>query len=201
MTHAPDDARFTGDAKLQALHHELQVPIEEESRLGTEEEMRLASALEFSMFSQTTRAYVDRLLSNGENPSPELRQRLTRAATRGVEHQRKQQGPLPILLTARREALNIDAGTLASDLGISDAEVYEFESGKRNVRDVQPETLVAWAQLVKTPSADVVPALRRALELTRMTAAQLAAGRRAVPRLSEDDIKLIDKVAALLQEQ
>jgi transcriptional regulator with XRE-family HTH domain len=200
MTHAPDDARFTGNAELQALHREIQEPIDEEPQPGTEEEMRLASALEINMFSTMTRAYVDRLLSHGENPSPDLRQQLTRAAARGVEYRRKQQGPLPILLAARREALKIDAGELATDLGLTEVEVYEFEIGKRNVRDVQPETLVAWARAVKTPIAHVVPSLRRALELTRATAGQVAAGRREVPTLSDNDIKLIDRVAELLQE-
>lgn len=198
MTPEPDDARFTGDAELQALHHELQQPIADEPHAGTENEDRLASALDHSMCSQKTRAFVDRLLSNGENPSPELRQRLTRAAARGVEYQRKQSGPLPILLAVRREALRMDVGTLASALGMSDAEIFDIESGKLNVRDVQPNTLVSWALAVDTPAADVVRSLRRALELTRATAGPIAAGRRDAAKLSDDDEKLIAQVTDLL---
>lgn len=200
MTHGPDDARFTGDPELQAVHHALQEPIEEQPQVEAVEEVRLASALELSMFSPTTRAFVDQLLSSGENPSPELRQRLTRAAARGVEYQRKLSGPLPILLTARREALRMDVGTLASALGLDDTEVFDLESGKLSVRELRPNTLVAWAKAVGAPNNDIVPGLRRTLELTRATAGQRAAGRGASAKLSDSDNRLIEEVIRLLRE-
>jgi transcriptional regulator with XRE-family HTH domain len=199
MTSDPDDKRFTGDADMRALHRELQEPIAEEVEPGTETGDRLASALDHGMFSQKAQAFVNRLLSHGENPSPELRQRLTRAAARGVEYQRKQNGPLPILLAARREALHMDASTLASALGLSNADVYDLESGKRDVRTVEPDLLVSWIRATDTPNDAVLPSLRRALELTRATAGRMAAGRRDATTLNEDDEKLISRVSDLLQ--
>ncbi len=199
MTPTPDDTRFAGDPESQALYRELQEPLEDEASTSTKPEELLGHALEHSMFSPQTQRFVDRVLSYGENPSPELRQRLTRAAARGVEYQRKQRGPLPILLAARREALQIDASKLAVDLQIPEEDVHKLESGELSVRNVEPAFLVSWAQALQTPSGDVVPALRRALELTRQTAEPIAAGRRPSSKLSHDDEKLLSKVTSLLE--
>lgn len=199
MNPTPDDTRFTGDTESQALFHALQAPIDDEVSTSTKDEEVLAGALEHSMFSPQTQRFVDRVLSLGENPSPELRERLTRAAARGVEYQRKQRGPLPILLAARREASKIEAGKLAVDLGISEGDIYKLESGEINVRSREARFLVAWAQALATPAGDVVPALKRALELTRPTAGSIAAGRRPSSKLSDDDEKLLTEVTNLLE--
>ena len=198
MTPTPDDGRFSGDPMSQALYRKLQGPIENEASTNTDAEGFLAAALEHSMFSAETQRFVDRLLSHGESPSPELRQRLTGAASRGVEYQRKRRGPLPVLLAARREALNIDAANLAAELQMSEKDFYKLESGELNVRDVEPALLVSWAHAVQTPSGDIVPALRRALELTRQTAGPIAAGRRQSSKLTDDDEKFLAEVAKLI---
>lgn len=200
MNPTPDDARFASDPDMQALYQELQSKVPDSPEIpASGNEDALAAALEHDMFSPQTQAFVDQLLSNGENPSPELRQRLTRASARGIDYQRKKNGPLPVLLATRREALGVEAGKLAADLGISDVELYELESGKKSVRNLDPKVLVAWSQAVKAPAGDVVPALRRALELTRITAGQVAAGRRGAAKLSARDEDLISQVKELLR--
>lgn len=202
MTPTPDDdARFASDPALQALLQELQQDLVDEPETnGSENGGQLASALEHDMFSPETQRFVDQLLSHGENPSPELRQRLTRAAARGIDYQRKKQGPLPVLLAARREVLGMKAGELAADLGIEKAEIYDIESGKRSIRTLDAQTLVTWSQAVKAPTSDVVPALRRALELTRAGTGTIAAGRRGTTKLSPEDEDLVSKVRELLPD-
>jgi transcriptional regulator with XRE-family HTH domain len=151
----------------------------------------MASLLSSGMFSEDVQDYVDLLLERGENPRPELRRRLTAAAERGLDHRRREAGPLPTLLAARRAAQNLQVHDLASELGVSANDLSGWESGSVDLRTVEVGKVAAWARHFDLDSEIAVAAMRLALE--RMTSTvnrqAAAAGRRR--QLSVTDLELL----------
>jgi hypothetical protein len=151
------------------------------------------------MLSPAVRRYVNELLIGGENPSPSTRQKFVEAANRGLRKRRADHAALPALLAFKREEADIPVATLADALEVSAEAVYEMESGRLNVRDLDAERIAKWVRAVRAEPAVAVGALRHVLELSAPHRPRQAAGRRRSGQLSGSDQRLIDDVAALLE--
>lgn len=215
MSPDPADNRFAHDPELARLHDELTRPGDADDHEGggsdiatheaAEADERAAatllSALDASMLSPAVRRYVTELLIGGENPTPSTRQKLVDAANRGIRNRRANRAALPVLLAFKREEANIQVADLADALQVSPQEVYDMESGHRNVRTLDADRIANWVRTVRADPAVAVSALRHVLELSSTSRSPQAAGRRRSGQISDTDQQLIDDVAALLGTQ
>lgn len=193
----PDELRFAHDPALRTLHEEIIKDDPSDDEAVNDLTAPLASALDSTMLSPVVQDYLDALLKPGENPSPELRQRLVRAAARGIDHQRRENTPvaLPILLSERRREAGSAPEALANLIQIPVDDLLKLESGAIEVREASSDMIIAWATALEVPSMTTVAALRRALELTAHAPAARAAGRLAKRGLSDADRQLLAEVA------
>lgn len=206
MSSDSTDNRFDRDPELAQLHEALtssdqandhDAANEADERAAT---TPLPAALDSSMLSPTVRRYVNELLIGGENPSPSTRQKLVEAANRGLRKRRADRAALPALLAFKREEADIPVATLANALGVSTEAVYEMESGRLNVRDLDAERIAKWVRAVRADPAIAVGALRHILEISARHRPRQAAGHRQSGQLSDSDQRLIKDVAALLED-
>lgn len=179
----PTDIRFAHEPYLRELHDELRAPWDDEvaAVVGADVDsaaVTVTALVETDMFDTQVQAYVDRLLAAGESPSPELRQRMTRAAAHGLEHQRKRSRPvaLPMLLSDRRRELAVPAADVAGALTTAERDVHAYESGEVDLREVGAERIVLWGRALRVSAERMLPSLRRALEATAPARTQAAAG-------------------------
>ena len=206
MSPDPADNRFARDPELAQLHEALTRPgdADDHEASGTEADERAAAtllpALDTSMLSPAVRRYVTELLIGGENPTPSTRQKLVEAANRGIRNRRANRAALPALLAFKREEANIQVTQLADALQVTPQDVYDMESGKLNVRDLNAERIANWVRTVRADPAVAVRALRHVLELSATSRSPQAAGRRRSGQISDTDQQLIDDVAALLDD-
>lgn len=203
----PTDIRFAHEPHLRELHDEVRAPLNDEvaAVVGADVDsaaVAVTALLETDMFDREVQAYVDRLLAAGESPSPELRQRMTRAAARGLEHQRKRSRPvaLPVLLSDRRRELVVPVADVAGALTIAERDVHAYESGEVDLRDVGAERIVVWVTALRVSAERTLPSLRRALEATAPATTQAAAGAGRRQALSPADEALLKEVADRLQD-
>ena len=206
MSPDPADNRFARDPELAQLHEALTGPDDADdhdaSETDTDERAAatLLPALNASMLSPTVRRYVTELLIGGENPTPSTRQKLVEAANRGIRNRRANRAALPALLAFKREEANIQVTQLADALQVTPKDVYDMESGKLNVRDLNAERIANWVRTVRADPAVAVRALRHVLELSATSRSPQAAGRRRSGQISDTDQQLIDDVAAHLDD-
>jgi len=201
------DNRFSRDPELAQLHEALTRPddAEHHDTSDTDADDRAATALlpalDASMLSPIVQRYVTELLIGGENPSPSARQKLVEAANRGVRNRRANRAALPALLAFKREEAGIPVTELADALEISAKDVYEIESGRVNVRDLDAERIAKWIRTVQADPAVAIDALQHILQLSTASRPRQAAGRRRSDLLSDADRRLINEVASLLTDK
>ncbi len=160
----------------------------------------LLPVIDSSMLSPAVRRYVNELLMGGENSSPSTRHKLVEAANRGLRKRRADRAALPALLAFKREEANITVATLVDALQVSPDNVYKMESGRLNVRDLDADRIAKWVRAVRADPAVAVGALRHVLELSAPHRPRQVAGRRQSGQLSDSDQRLIDDVAARLED-
>jgi hypothetical protein len=205
MSSDSTDNRFSRDPELAQMHEALTSPDQSSDHDAASEADERAAAtllpvLDSSMLSPAVRRYVNELLIGGENPSPSTRQKLVEAANRGLRKRRADRAALPALLAFKREEGSIPVATLADALEISAEDIYEMESGRLDVRDLGAERIAKWVRAVRANPAIAVGALRHVLELSAPHRPRQAAGRRRSGQLSDSDQRLIEDVAALLDD-
>jgi transcriptional regulator with XRE-family HTH domain len=201
---SPDSTgnRFARDPELAQLHEALISPDRADDHDDeTEADERAAASLlplDAGMLSPVVRSYVTELLIGGENPTPSTRQRLVEAANRGLRKRRADRAALPALLAFKREEANIPVAEVADALQVSTEDVYQMESGRLNIRNLDAEHIAKWVRAVRADPAVAVGALRHVLELSAASRSRQVAGRGRSGQLSDADQRLIDEVAALL---
>lgn len=201
---SPTDDRFVRDPDLARLHETLTESAatdDREANSSYDEEtaaQALLPILDSSMLSPTVQRYVTELLFGGENPTPAARQKLVNAASRGLRMRRDNRAALPVLLASTREQESISISDLASELHLSEQQVYEMESGKSNVRTLGADRIAAWVRAVRVDPAKAVDALRQALLRSTPSRSPQAAAAGRSRQVSDDDQQLIDEVTARL---
>lgn len=108
---------------------------------------------------------LDLLATSSEHVSVEDRRRLTDAAKQGTRHNLRAYQPLQLVLERARAERQVDAVSVASDLGIPAEDLTAFEAGNRPLIQLDPQKLAQWVEHMGVGVEIAEPAIRRSFNL------------------------------------
>jgi hypothetical protein len=111
------------------------------------------------VFTESSRDAVDDYYDAGVALPLDLRMRLIKKSDEALRRRRLVNGPLPLLLQARRLEKDVNIDTVTDAIGVPAEVIRRIERGDTPISRCRPQSLASWVSLLSIPGADALRCL------------------------------------------